>query len=225
MDRDSDVVGMVNDIQGRLKDIVKNIYRVFMEVHKTGVRIQTTSSVIEFDGKEMLRDRTRGLQNYTRYIESVVPDKASFIRSELVSVITNMMTSMDPKLFTKCLEWMSDNFRGTHTGKIEELLNECLVHSFSYLSGHTTLVRNTHDLPGILSSLRGTYTSSRSSDVILLSLREKTESIAKLATGNKNANTLAALRTGILLYICLRTYTMQYYTQARTEGVLTHFGK
>lgn len=225
MDRDSDVVNMINDVQGRLKDIVKNIYRVFMEVHKHGIRIQTSSSVIEFDGKEMLRDRTRGLQNYTRYIESVVPDKSSFVRSELVSVIENMMTSMDPKLFVKCLEWMSDNFRGTHTGAIEGLLNDCLVHSFSYLSNNATLVRDTHDLPGILSRLRGTYTSSRSSDVILLSLREKTEHIARLATGNKNSNTLAALRTGILLYICLRTYTMQYYAQARLESPTTNYVK
>jgi hypothetical protein len=94
------------------------------------------------------------------------------------------------------------------------LLDDTLVHSFTYLQANTTLVRSTHDLPGILSKLRGTYTSSRSTDPTLLALREKAEQVAKLATGNKNSNTLAALRTGLLLYICLRTYTMHYYSQA-----------
>lgn len=218
MEHDSDVIKMVNDVQGRLRDMVKNITRVFMEVHKQGVRMHSTSAVVEFDGEEILRDKTRGLVGYTRYIESVVPDKASFIRQELVAVIVQIMPSMNPRLFEQCLEWMSDNYQQRNAGLIEQLLEETLIHSFGYLKANSNLVRNTHDLSGILSRLRGTYMSSRNSDPVLWNLREKAEQVAQLATQNKNANTLAALRTGILLYVCLRTYTMHHYSQALVTG-------
>jgi hypothetical protein len=214
MTDDGDVVRMVNDVQSRIRDMIKNIYREFMLVHKQGIKIHSSSAVVEFDGEEVLRDRTHGLQNYTRYIQSVVPDRGSFIRQELVAIIEKLMGSMNPRLFTECLEWMSANYQRQGAGIIEELLDDTLVHSFTYLSANTTLVRSTHDLPGILSKLKGTYTSSRSTDPTLLALREKAEKVAKLATNNKNSNTLAALRTGMLLYICLRTYTMHYYSQA-----------
>jgi hypothetical protein len=214
MDHDDDVVRMVNDVQSRIRDMVKNIYKEFMNVHKQGIKIHSSSAVVEFDGEEVLRDRVHGLQNYTRYIQSVVPDKGSFIRQELVAIIEKLMGSMNPRLFTECLEWMSANYQRQGVGIIEELLDDTLIHSFTYLQANTTLVRSTHDLPGILSKLRGTYTSSRSTDPTLLALREKAEKVAKLATSNKNSNTLAALRTGLLLYICLRTYTMHYYSQA-----------
>lgn len=214
MDSDGDVIRMVNDVQSRIRDLIKNIYKEFMNVHKQGIKISSNSAVVEFDGEAVLRDRVHGLQNYTRYIQSVVPDKASFIRQELVAIIERLMSSMNPRLFSECLEWMSANYQRQGAGIIEELLDDTLVHSFAYLQAETTLVRSTHDLPGILSKLRGTYTSSRSTDPTLLALREKAEKVAKLATGNKNSNTLAALRTGLLLYICLRTYTMHYYSQA-----------
>lgn len=214
MDHDDDVVRMVNDVQSRIRDMVKNIYKEFMNVHKQGIKIHSSSAVVEFDGEEVLRDRVHGLQNYTRYVQSVVPDKGSFIRQELVAIIVKLMDSMNPRLFNECLEWMSANYQRQGAGIIEELLDDTLIHSFTYLQANTTLVRSTHDLPGILSKLRGTYTSSRSTDPTLLALREKAEKVAKLATSNKNSNTLAALRTGLLLYICLRTYTMHYYSQA-----------
>lgn len=214
MDDDAEVVNMVNDIQGRIRSLVKNIYAEFMLVHKQGIRIVTTSAVVSFDGEEILKDRTKGLQNYVRYIQSVVGDEASFIRQELVSVIEKIMPSMNPRLFEQTLKWISQHYQHTNLGVIDSLLNDTLVHSFGYLSHHTTLVRNAHDLPAILSSLRGTYMSSRNTDPALLGLREQAEKIVRLATNNKNSNTLAALRTGLLLYICLRTYTSNYYAQA-----------
>lgn len=61
MHDDKRVVDMVNDIQGRIRSIVKNIYAEFMLVHKQGIRITSTSAVVTFDKDEILRDKTKGL--------------------------------------------------------------------------------------------------------------------------------------------------------------------
>lgn len=212
MDNDEDVTYMLNDTQGRIRDTLKNIYDVFLRVHSQGIRVHSVSAVIEHDGTEILKDRTKSLHAYGRYINSVITDKASFIREELLEIIEKLMPTMSPRHFRETLTWMSDNYRQPGAGEVEEVLNETLVHSFDYLSHNRDVIRNPHDLPGLLSRLRGVYMSSRSTDPALFSLREKMEKTVKKATGNKNESAIAAVRTGCLLYVILRSYTMRHYS-------------
>lgn len=214
MDKDKDVVYMLNDTQGRIRDTLKNIYDVFLRVHQQGIRVLSVSSVIEHDGVEILKDKSKTLLAYGRYIGSIITDKPSFMREELMQILERVMHTMPPRLFRESLSWMSDNYRQPGAKEIEEVLSETLVHSFDYLAQNRTLVKSQNDLPGLLSKLRGVYMSSRSTDPALFSLREKTEKIVKMATGNKNASLIASVRTGVLLYIVLRTYTMRHYQSA-----------
>lgn len=208
---DDDVIYMLNDIQGRIRDMIKNIYNVFIQVHQQGKRIVSTSSIVEHDGQEILKDKTKALPQYIHYIKTVVADKNSFIREELVTVIERMMHTMPSRLFRETLEYFSDNYQQTGAKDIEEVIDTVLIHSFEHLDQHREEIRHATDLPSLLSTLRGVYMSSRSVDPILIDLREKTEKIATNATGSKNPSTIAAIRTGVLLYIILRSYTMRHY--------------
>ena len=211
MDDDDEVTYLLNDTQGRIRDTVKNIYAVFMFTHKQGIRISSTSSVIDHDGVEILKDKSKNLLAYGRYINSIITDRNSFVREELVTIIVKLMQTMPERLFRETLNWMSDNYRQNGAKEIEEILNETLIHSFDYLSDNRDAVRNSHDLPGLMSRLRGVYMSSRSTDPALLELRKKTETIVKKATGNKNDSNVASTRTGVLLYLVLRAMTMRHF--------------
>ncbi len=212
MDNDDDVIYMLNDTQGRIRDALKNIYGVFLRVHKEGGRIVSTSMLVEHDGESILLDKSKNLLAYGRYINAIVSDKNSFIREELTSLIEKIMHTMSPRFFMETLVWMSYNYRQSGAQVIEEILNETLIHSFDYLGHHRSALRNSHDLPGLISTLCGVYKASRSTDPALLSLREKVESVVRKATGSKNGGIVSSVRTGILLYIVLRTFTMQHYT-------------
>lgn len=212
MNDDFKVVYALNDIQGRIRDMLKNIYDVFLTVHRQGVKISTTSSVVEYDGVEVLKDKTKNLTAYIRYINAVITDKNSFIREELLVVIEKLMHTASPKLFRESLAYMSDNYRQNGAKEIEQSLEEILLHSFDYLTQNKALIRNSTDLAGLLSKIRGVYTSSRSSDPVLLSIREKVEKIVSHATGNKNSSIIASVRTAVCLYIVLRSFTMKHYS-------------
>jgi hypothetical protein len=67
---------------------------------------------------------------------------------------------------------------------------------------------------GLLVRLKGVYTSARSTDPALISLREKTEAIVKKATGSNNVSLLPPVRTGVCLYIVLRALTMKHYVNS-----------
>lgn len=213
MNSDNGIIYMLNDIQGRIRDMLKNIYDMHLRIKAQGIRVHSTSSIIEHDGQLILKDKTKLLPSYTSYLKSVVADKNSFIKDELVSVIENMMRTMNPRGFRETLEYISDNYQQSHAKNIEEMIEETLVHSFEHLSRHRDEIRNPSNLPALLSTLQGVYMSSRSRDVALIELREKTEKIARNATGSKNDSTIASIRTGVLLYLVLRAYTKNHYSQ------------
>lgn len=211
-DKDLDIIYAINDIQGRLRDMIKNIYSVFMEIHQRGVKITTTSSIIETDGVEALKDKTKSLAIYSRYLLSVLPDKNSLMKEDLMQVIERQSKTMPERLFRLTLEWLSDNATGKQAAFIETTLNELLIHAFDYLQANRTLLRNSADLPNLLTKLKGTYMSSRNTDQNLKKLRSDVEKMVTLATGNKNQNVLSAVRTGIMLYLVVRAVSMKHYT-------------
>ena len=206
------MIYLLNDTQSRIRDMLKNIYDVFLQVHHQGMRIQSSSALIDYDGEVVLKDRNRNLLAYTRYLQSIVTDRHSFIKEELLELIGKLMYTTPPRLFRQTIEWISDNYRQSGARRIGELLDETLIHSFDYLAEERTMVRNHVDLPTLLARLRGVYTSSRSIDPALFALRDKAEWCVRQATGNRNESVIASVRTAVLLYIVIRTMTMRHYT-------------
>lgn len=210
---DEAIVYAANDIQGRLRDMLKNIYAVFMRVHEQGSRIISTSAVIEHDGVEVLRDRTKSLANYTRYLISVVPDENSLLKEELLQVIERQMRTMPTRGFRQTLQWFSTAHGGKDTTRIDQALADLLLHAFDYLQANRFLMRNTTDLASILTKLKGTYTSSRNTNQELITLRTTFEKFVKEATGIRNDAVIASIRTGVMLYLVMRALAMKHYTQ------------
>ena len=207
---DISIVYLLNDTQGRIRDILKNIYGEFLKTHRSGERIATSNVMIEIDGEMILRDKTKNLLGYTRYVHSIIGDTHSFVKDELLAVINNIMATMPPKLLVQTLEWSSKNYRKVK--EIEELVDTTLTHSFSYLSNNKSLLNDTKDLSELLSKLRGVYMSSRSTDASLIEMRRLGEIIIKQSTNTKNESVIASVRTGLLLYLVLRAYTMRFYS-------------
>ena len=211
MDSDVGVVRMINDIQGRLRDMLKNIYSVFLQAHHSGAKVSSTSSVIEHDGMEILKDTTKYQNTYIRYIKAVIGDSNSFIREELLRVVANIMPSAPPKHLRASLEFMSRNYLKAQSDEVARLLDNTLIHSFTYLSENRSTMRSGVDLPALLTRLRGVYTSSRSTDPELLELRKAMEDLVRRAIEVKTEAVVASVRTAVLLYIVARTYTMRHY--------------
>ena len=63
-------------------------------------------------------------------------------------------------------------------------------------------------LTEIICKLRGAYTASKTSEPLVLQLREDVERLVRDATKYKNQTMVAAVRTAVLLYIILRAFVM-----------------
>lgn len=212
-DDDDAILYMITDIQGRIREVVKKMYAVLIQMRDNKDRISSTSSVgLTTDGEAILKDRQRSFSTYKRYIHSVIPDRQTFIRDEVVSVITDAMHTMSPKLFIDVLEHCSTNYGKANHAEIGDLCDETLLHAFEFLSTNRALLRNQGDLSKLLTRLRSLYMASRMVDPSLLKMRDLADSIVAKASISKNKAMQASLRTGLELYIVLRTFTMNYYS-------------
>lgn len=212
MDDDKRVVRLVNDIQGRIRDMIKNIYSVFIEIHSSGNKVLTTSTSVEFDGAEILRDKIKGPQVYKNYLKTVVVDKKSFIREELVGVVCKLMPSASPKYVISALSYMSDYYLVEKTVSVDELIDAVMLHSYAYIDENRALIKSKINLENLLVRLKGVYTSSRSTDPELFSLRENTEKLIRKSVFTKTDSVVASVRTAVLLYLVARAYTMYHYS-------------
>lgn len=206
------VINMLNDMQGRVRSYVKNVYAVMELVRHAGGKINVTSNVVGHDGEEILRDSTKGVITYTQYVKSVISDKRSFIRDELLSPVLKAMPSANERFTVAALEYLSDNYHKKDHQTIAKILDLAMVHSFHYLANNRQTLRANTDLIDMLVRLRGAYTSSRSTDPYLLEMRELTEKVIRPAVKTKTQSVVASVRTAVLLYIVLRAYTKKHYT-------------
>jgi hypothetical protein len=211
MTSDKEVINMVNDIQNRLKELIKSIGKIFYDLHAKGIRVNSERSVREIDGSVVLNDKTRQFSTFIRYLHEVMDDSKSFIKDELVDVIADSMHTMNPRHLVEVLEWMSRNRHVARHEYITELADETLIYAFDMITSDRSLYNSKGGLSPLIAKLRSMYMASRMSNESLLKTKELSEKVVTNAIATRNASVIASVRTGVQLYLVLRAMAMQYY--------------
>lgn len=209
---DAAVLYMVTDSQGRIRDLVKTMRDVFERIRKSDAKILTSSSHVVVDGELEVGDLNRYLVAYKHYIQSVVGNRTTFIKDELVDIIASAMHTMHPEHLVKTLEYISDGYHSEEPALFESLIEEVMIHAFDFLARERKERNRGFDLSNVIVKLRGIYMSSRSTDPYLLHLRDLTDQIVGVPLKGRAASALASVRTGLMLYIVLRALTRSYYS-------------
>ena len=204
---DKDIQYMITDTQGRIREVVKKMYKVFVEIHQNSSKVQTTKAMVDIDGELHVRDLIRKNNEYLRYIHQVATDKRSFIRDELVQIVVGMIPKLPDRHLVTILGYMSDNYGPRADKNVEPLIEETMMHAFEMLEEETGKI----NLAMLLAKLRSLYMSSRSTNPTLLRMRDLSMKIAKKAVKTSNTSLLASIRTAAMIYIVIRTLTMDYY--------------
>lgn len=209
-DDDDDIQRMITDIQGRLRAIVKKLWQKLDIIRQQDSKVMSINNVVEHDGEELVKDVKRDYSPYRRYIHNVFQDRTRLIKDELVQVISRAMHTMPEQLLTDTLLYMVENYERSSV-KVDEFIDEVVLHAFEFLTTHRADFARTNDLGSLIIKMRSVYMSSRSKDRSLMKMRKEGEKIVSKAVKSKNQSTIAAVRTGVMLYIVARTFTMHHY--------------
>ncbi len=208
---DADIQYMVTDIQGRLREVVKKLHTVFETMKAQDAKILTMKNKVEIEGEEVIRDLNRTFTPYRRYLHEVINDERLFIKDELVEVIFTAMHTMSEKFFLRTLSYLCHGYDKEPDQITHQFLDEILTHAFEFLMEESVIWQRM-DLSTIITRLRAVYMSSRSSNPSLIKMREWGEIVIDRAIHIQNPSAIAAVRTGVMLYVVLRTIAMRFYT-------------
>lgn len=207
-DDDEKIGYMIGDIQSRIREVVKAIMDVFYQVRESDGRISASSSLIDIEGESVVKDKRNDYIRFRKYINSVVSDERGFIKEELVGLIGKTIHTLPTKHLEEVLEYCSNNYKARGETYIEDLLDKTVIHAFEYLQRNKIKL---NDLSSVLVNLRAIYMSSRSNEPSLVEIRTLADKLVDVSVSSRNAPVKASVRTGLLLYVVLRTLAMKHY--------------
>ena len=207
---DAAIQYMVTDIQGRLRSIVKNLWVVLAKVRDRDSKNLKTKTMIELEGELVVASLERQFGPYKLYLDKIAPDIISFIKPELIDIICDLMPTMPKAVLIELLR-IHVALCSKNNKQALALNNLVLVHVFDQFVKDRTLQKNVKDLGALLKHMRSLYTASRSKGDVEV-MRNIGEAIIRKHLRSKNDSVIAATRTGLLLYIVLRTFARDYYS-------------
>lgn len=213
MDDDKKIVYMVNDMESRLKGVINDYTKVLYDVKDSVDLVETDSGLAVIDGEINIKDVQKHVNKYRNYVSGIVNDGHSFFKQELVGYAAKAVDdSRTSTQFEEKLTMVIRDFPAQYSnpkGQVyKDFVDDVVTHLFEYLA--TNSIRHT-DLKNVLYKLRGAYTSNKSSNALLFKLRRHGDEIIRNMTGIRTQFTVSSLRTSLMLYIVLRTLTMDHY--------------
>lgn len=207
---DENIQYFITDVQTRIKSMVLNIFEVTMRLKEKGVGVGKSNMLVEQFGKIEVRDIERHFDEYLTYLYDIMQEPRAFIKAELIEIITDSITTMPGKLLNDCLVVISTMSQNDDR-KLSENVREVMIYFFDYLKKNNRSVEDMSNLGQLVLQLKSLFTASKTNSSAVIKLRDYFDNLVKKNIKNKNPATISGVRTGIVLYLILRTLTKQHY--------------
>lgn len=210
---DTEILYAVSDMHNRISDAIKNIYGEHMKAHAAGDKITSAGGTgSNLNGEMEFKDKHVREADMVDYVVDVLGERNNFVRRELMDVVLNSMKNVQEQLLLQSLTWLTDNALSNHRKDILHYIEDIFRYSLAYLSDEGR-PSNPNDIAQVITNLRGSLMSSRSTDETLLSMRTDGAHLVRIATHKQNEQLVASIRTATILYIFLRGYLKSYFTK------------
>lgn len=205
---DKDIVKLLNDVQGRIREVIKSMLDVFYNVIENDSKIASVSSVIEMDGVRHVVDKSNNYQSSRRFINQIVDSRNDFIKDKLLKIVLSTIHTASERHLEDSLEFISNNYSARKMEYLKEFLDTTLIYSLGHLRDNEI---DTKDLPLVLTRLRAIFMSSRNTEPLLVQAKELGDKLIEDSVSTKNNALRASTRTATMLYVVLRTLTESYF--------------
>lgn len=197
---------ILSDVQTRIRNVVKAQTKVFYAVRDGNSRVLSTSRMFEMEDGLVIKDVTRAYTQYSRNIYDTLSDRHEYVKQELIKLCGDLVPSCSPEQLNHALVWMSSESTDTRKKWILELVEATVLYAFDFIRRNHI---STTDLAAVVTKLKAMYIGSRVNDSSIIKQRKLGDRLIKESLGTKNPS--SSNRTALLLYIVLRTLTMNHY--------------
>lgn len=199
-----DSIIIINDLQGRIRSMVKEIFRVTLTVRDGGGNIATSTLVHSSKlSTGEIKDLTSNVnKNITKMLETVTLVE-DLINTDYIHLIQNIIPTMVVNDLNRTLLYLAAESDKDNRKLINTIIEDMITASIQYLTSKgITDIKNV-GVDTILLTLKGFWMASKVSDPNIKEIKKNGDRLAYLAIKKKTATRIASLRVGVFLYLCL----------------------
>lgn len=204
---DDGVKYILSDMSTRLRKSIKDMYAELENVRANNNRMNTQSNVVTVNGDSIIRDRVSVYNNAKDFILDSIGNETSFIKSDLVNVVLDVMTTTSKISLMETLKVLSATPQHKRA-QVDSFVEDTLLFTFDYIVSERIRF---NDASLILVKMRGIFTAPKSKDPRLLSLRDRIGKYIAKNTSIRSSSTIASVRTSVMLYFVLRAISVSTY--------------
>ena len=206
-----DATRIVADMQGRLREMVKNIYIILIEVVEKNEKITTTSlNTNDANGEAAIGDVVDRHDVYITYINKIVYNRADFVKDELITVISDILNIQVDRDIYSVLRYITENIM-TKNKEIHYVISTIMEMSIDYLSRNNIKSDIKGNIYEVINTLKNYYTGSRVDNKDLTKVKDILGKYYVAATSKRNKTSMSSIRIAIILYIVLRAFSKDTY--------------
>jgi len=194
---------ITNDVQGRVRDIFKNVYGVMMEVinEDTGI-LSTSLNQTDSEGDTSIRDITDRPDSYVKYLMDVIDKPNDLIKDDVLTLVSTVLPNLDKEILKTTLYNLSNDLDGIK--KIKDDISYSITVNLEYLNSKGYQNNYMDDILDILSMIKNYWNNSKNKNKKILRIKKDFNKVAKKYSNKKTSWILVTLVSGLILYFFLR---------------------
>ena len=196
-----DAIFICNDLQGRIRDMFKNIYSVMISIIAEDSGIDNTTLNTTVDDDESLKDVTNRSDLYILNINSVINKPNDFIKDDILTLVSVVLPNLEIDIFRRTLYYISEHYDQSK----DDYISSIITNDIEYLSNNGYTTNYLNDIIDILYKLKGFWNSSRVSNKEIPVIKKRLFKMTRKATNIKTKWVLSTITLGVILYIFVRS--------------------
>jgi len=197
----TDPMTILNDTQGRIRDIFKKIYVVMLEVVEDNEKITKSSLIKEDEDGSTIVDVTNRPDKYISYCNSIISNRSEFLNDEIIKLVSKLTNNKNIDMVKDSLGYISDTIKQDELGVIEYII----VNSIEHLNNNGISNDYINNIVVVIKRLKGFWSKNPGSDKLLKKNKEYIINKVKNSTNKITSWKITSTTTTILVYIFIRS--------------------
>lgn len=196
-----DCLRMIRDLQGRIRDIIKNIYAILIEVKEANEKVISTNNIVEGEDGITIGDVTNGNDIYVKELARLISSERDLIDNDLLYLISSVVKQFEVNDVISFLQYISNN-----DFKCKKDLAEIIVLEGIEALERRRLTNYNKNFLDVLRFVRNWFISSHNSKEFRELKKELEKEAVKVLFIKKNWRTMTAT-TNVCIYLFCKAIT------------------
>lgn len=198
-----DGVRTIADMQGRIRENIKNIYVVLMEVIQSNEKIFSTTLIEEDEDGGTTKDVADRPDKYIMYIRGIVNKPNDFIVDDLVYLTHNLIKNLPVDKFVETLKYISEKLV-IKPSSADDFIEISIDTTINYMTSKGITHDYANRILDVMMNMKGYWSSSSVKDSKVIHVKKYVSNIVSEATGLKTNWQIASISIAVLIYVFLR---------------------